>query len=80
MVIFSHRYLDSDCINFKSFVFLAVIDPSEHHYTTQTSKFKKGLHNAKQMFLKSVPHAYCILCRLAVKMNFSFLLTQQYLP
>ena len=31
MVIVSHRYLDSDSINFKT--------PSEHHNATQTSKF-----------------------------------------
>ena len=38
VVIFSHRVLDSDCINFKTFAFLAVYDPSEQHYTTKTSK------------------------------------------
>ena len=46
MMIFNHRFLESECINFKTFAFLAVklfIDPSEHHYTTQTSKVNNFL-------------------------------------
>ena len=34
-MIFSHRYLDSDCINFKTLYTWLFVDPSEHHYSTQ---------------------------------------------
>ena len=49
LVIFSHRYLDSDRINFKTLVFLAVFGPSEHHHTTQTSKFNNFLNGTSTM-------------------------------
>ena len=51
MVIFSHRYLDSDRINFKTFVFLAVFffGPSEHHHSTQISMFNHFLNGASTM-------------------------------
>ena len=59
VVIFSHRFLDSDCINFKTFAFLAVY-LSEHHYTTQTSKFnnffKSFLHDVKQCLNRVLGH------------------------
>ena len=54
VVIFSHRFLDCDSINFKNLLHSWLfVDPSEHHYTTQTSKFnmhffKSILHNVKQ--------------------------------
>ena len=48
--IFSH--LDNDCLNFKTFVFLVKsIGPSEHHHTTQTSKFNKKLNGVSTMSL-----------------------------
>ena len=43
------RDLNSDRINFKTFVFLAVIGPSEHHHTAQTSKFNNCLNGASTM-------------------------------
>ena len=48
VVILSHRYmyLDNDYINVKTFVFLAIIGPSEYYHTTQTSKFKNFLNGA----------------------------------
>ena len=51
MVIFSHRYLDNDCINFKTFVFLA---PSKHYHTTQTSKFNFFFLNGASTMLNNV--------------------------
>ena len=39
VVRFSHRYLDSDCMNFKTVVFLAVYWSIWTTYTTHTSKF-----------------------------------------
>ena len=53
MVIFSHRYLDSDRINFKTFVFLEAgalfIGPSERHHITQTSKLNKFYNGGSTM-------------------------------
>ena len=38
--VFSHRYLNSDCIDFKLLYSWLFIDPFEHHFTTQISKLK----------------------------------------
>ena len=39
-VIFSHKFLDSDCVNFKTFAFLAVhLFILNMHHTTQASEF-----------------------------------------
>ena len=46
VVIFSHRFLDSDCINFKTFAFLAV------YWPFWTSKFKKKLNRSSTMLNK----------------------------
>ena len=47
MVIFSHRYLHIKMINVKTFCIPGCfcMDPSEHHYTTHTSKFKITFEN-----------------------------------
>ena len=56
VVLFSRTYLDSDCRNFKTFVFLDLFidqsDWSEHHHTTQSSKLNFFLYRASTM-LKS---------------------------
>ena len=39
VMIFSHRYLDSDLLHLKFFVLLLFIGPSEHYHTTQIPKF-----------------------------------------
>ena len=67
--LFSHRFLDSDCIHFKTFVFLAVYWPVwTSYYTTQTSKFNNFLNGASTMlnnvFNPSVPFLW--LCCLIV--------------
>ena len=50
MGIFSHRYLDSDCLDLKLLYSWLFIDPSERHYTThQTSKFNKFFNQASTM-------------------------------
>ena len=56
VVIFSHRFLDSDCINFKTFAFLAVYWPSEHHYTALTSKFNNFLNRSSTMLINVFNH------------------------
>ena len=63
VVIFSHRYLDGDCINFKTFYFISwlFIGPSEHHHTTQTSMFNKFLNGTSTM-LNSVFFIYPAPC------------------
>ena len=52
VVIFSHRYLHSDCISFKTFVFLAVywsIWTSSYNIDIKVELFLKwSLHNVKQ--------------------------------
>ena len=52
VVIFSHRYLDSDCINFKTFVFLATcwsIWTSSYNTDIKVQPFFKwSLNNVKQ--------------------------------
>ena len=46
VVIFSHKYLGSVLINVNTYVLTMMrtllIDPSERHNTTQTSKFQKN--------------------------------------
>ena len=49
MVIFRHIYLGSDHINFKLLYSWLFIDPSEHHHTTQTSKFNHFWYRASTM-------------------------------
>ena len=44
MAIFGDRYLDSDRIISKLLYSWLFIDPSENHYTTQTSKFNNLLN------------------------------------
>ena len=67
VVIFSHRFLDSDCINFKLLHSWLFIDLSEHHYTTQTSKFnnffKSFLHDVKQCSLNPLNNYMAIWLR-----------------
>ena len=47
VVIFSHRYLERDCINFKTFVFLAVYWSSwTSSYNTHIKSIKKKLNGA----------------------------------
>ena len=54
-VKFSHRYLDCDCINFNTFLYTwLVTDPSEHHYTVQTSNFKRFKYRASTMLKQNV--------------------------
>ena len=58
-MIFSHRYLDSDCINFKTFAFLAVYWPfwtSLYNTDIKVQFFKAILHNVKQCLLKIKIH------------------------
>ena len=49
MVIFSHRFLDSDCINSKLLHSWLFIDLSEHHYTALTSKFNNFVNRSSMM-------------------------------
>ena len=57
MVMFCHRYLGSDCKNFKTFVFLAVYylsdsDVSSYSTAIKVQPFlKSSLHNVKQLSL-----------------------------
>ena len=49
VVIFSHRFLDSDCINCKLLHSWLFIDLSEHHYTALTSKFNNFFNRSSTM-------------------------------
>ena len=66
VVIFSHRFLDSDCINFKTFAVLAVYWPfwtSLYCYSTDIKVqqfFKSFLHDVKTMSLTSDLNSACI--------------------
>ena len=53
MVIFIHRYLDSDGIYFKNFSWL-FIDPSEHHHIAHISEFNKFFLNRGSTVLNNV--------------------------
>ena len=62
VVICSHRFLDSDCIKFKILHSWLFIDPSEHHYTTQTSEFHKRKVNRSSTMLNNVFNYSIVLC------------------
>ena len=61
IVIFSNRYVDSDCRNFQPLYSRLLIERSDHHHTTQTLKFNNfpsSLHNIKQCLYFSPSFTY----------------------
>ena len=64
VVIFSHKFLNSDCINSKLLHSWLFIDLPEHHYTTQTSKFNNFCNCSSAMLnnvFKKTRHSLWLL-------------------